>query len=90
MSSDALQSARSRTAINPPMPAVAPTMPTASTGLDEPSSYQRAEPVKEVRVRANVTRMINVDLQSQCFTAVCRLEASWTAPVVFLGGETTF
>jgi len=33
-----------------------------------------------VRVRANVLRVINVDLQAQCFTAVYQLEASWVAP----------
>ena len=40
-----------------------------------------------VRVRANVSRMINVDLQNQCFTAVLRLEATWVAPELVEAGK---
>ena len=40
-----------------------------------------------VRVRANVLRVVNVDLQGQCFTAVYRLEASWVAPELKLAAD---
>ena len=40
-----------------------------------------------VRVRANVLRVINVDLQAQCFTAVYQLEASWVAPELKMAAE---
>ena len=40
-----------------------------------------------VRVRANVLRVVDVDLQHQCFTAVYRLEASWVAPELEVAAE---
>ena len=50
------------------------------------AAYLRKIPVV-VRVRANVLRVVNVDLQGQCFTALYKLEASWVAPELKLAAE---
>ena len=61
---------------------------------EDSSSYQpckvhhhgEGEPVV-VRVRANVLRVVNVDLQGQCFTAIYKLEASWVAPELKMAAD---
>ena len=39
--------------------------------------HESRDPAREVRVRANISRVINVDLQAQAFMCEVNIEASW-------------
>lgn len=45
-----------------------------------------AHPVRKVRVRVFVTRLVDIDLKAQTFTAKMQLEASWVEPKLMAAG----